>query len=205
MKLIDIPAIFICPDHNTKFKERKIHVENLLTEIGFKTIIHFKSGFEEYPICLTKAIIAILEKYNNDDPIIIIEDDVEPFLHLDENIEIEFPDNTDAFYLGFSKCGGSKTNNVDDGPSIIQSHNDKYIRIINMLSTHAIIYKSKVYKEAVINTLSNMIGKDRYHSDVLISRLQPSYNIYGYYHPLFYQSAKFGNVQHVENVTKFSY
>jgi hypothetical protein len=203
MKLIDIPAVFICPDHNPKYHERKIHMESLLTKIGFKSITHFKSGTEVYPTCLVKATVAILEKYNNDDPVIIFEDDVEPFLDLDENTEIEFPENTDAFYLGFSKSGGSSTHNIDDGPSIIRAYNKKYIRIINMLSGHAIIYKSNIYKKDVIKSLTSIIGKDGYYNDVIIARLQPSYNIYGYYYPFFYQSSKFGNVQHVENYTRF--
>ena len=178
-------------------------MENLLSKIGFKSITHFKSGIEAYPTCLAKATIAILEKYNNNHPVIIFEDDVEPFLDLDVNTEVEFPEDTDAFYLGFSICGGSKMHNIDDGPSIIQRHSDKYVRILNMLSAHAVLYRSKAYKEKVIEALKSIIGRAGYHSDVVISRLHSSYNIYGYHYPFFYQSSNFGNVQHVENCTRF--
>lgn len=205
MKLIDIPVIYFCPDHNPKYHERKLHMDALLRSIGFKSILHYKSGTEEYPTCLAKATIAVLEQYLNDEPVLLLEDDVELFLNLDGNTQVEFPQDTDAFYLGFSKSGGSKTLNSDDGHSIIEPYNDTYIKIKNMLSAHAIIYKSRNYKEMVIYALSTIIGRAGYHSDVVISRLHASSNIYGYYYPFFYQSSKFGNVQHVENYTKFSF
>jgi hypothetical protein len=205
MKLIDIPVVYICPDHNPKYNERKQHMDKLLNSIGFKSITHYKSGTEEYPTCLAKATIAVLNQYLNDEPVIIFEDDVEPFFELDADTEIEFPDNTDAFYLGISKSGGSKTQNVDDGPSIVEPYSDKYIRILNMLSAHAVLYRSKIYKEKVIEALNSIIGKAGYYNDVTIARLHSSYHIYAYYFPFFYQSSKFGNSQHVENCTRFSF
>ena len=205
MKLIDIPAVYICPDHNPKYNERKQHMDTLLKSIGFKTIIHFKSGTEEYPTCLAKATIAILNQFLNDEPVIIFEDDVEPFFELNGDTEIEFPEDTDAFYLGLSKSGGSKTHNVDDGPSIVEPYSNNYIRILNMLSAHAVLYRSKTYKEKVIEALNSIIGKAGYYNDVTIARLHSSYHIYAYHFPVFYQSSKFGNVQHVENCTRFSF
>ena len=74
-----------------------------------------------------------------------------------------------------------------------------------MLSAHAVLYRSKVYKEKVIEALNSIIGKAGYHSDVAIARLQRSYRIYGYYFPFFYQSSKLGNHQDVEDCTRFSY
>jgi len=107
MKLINIPLVYICPDHNPKYDERKQHMDNLLKTIGFKSITHFKSGTDDYPTCLAKSTLAILNQYLNDEPVIIIEDDVEPFFELDSATEIEFPDNTDAFYLGISRSGAA--------------------------------------------------------------------------------------------------
>ena len=205
MKLIDIPVVYICPDNNPKYNERKQHMDKLLNSIGFKSITHFKSGTEEYPTCLAKATIAVLNQFLNDEPVTIFEDDVEPFFELDGATDIDFPEDTDAFYLGFSKCGGSKTQNLDDGPSIVEPYSDKYIRILNMLSAHAVLYRSKIYKEKVIEALNSIIGKAGYHSDVVISRLHSFYRIYGYHFPFFYQSSKFGNSQHVENCTRFSF
>jgi hypothetical protein len=115
------------------------------------------------------------------------------------------PEDTDAFYLGFSKSGGHKTLNSHDGWSQIEKISDKHIRILNMLTTHAILYKSKKYKERVIKELEKVIENPGFYNDVVLARLHSQYKIYGYHYPLFYQSVKWGNVQHTENYTKFRF
>lgn len=205
MKLVDIPVTFICPDHNEKYHSRKEHMIELLNKIGFKSIIHHKSGNESYPKCLVKANIDVLTENLNDEPFILIEDDVEAFLELNSEFEFDMPEDTDAFYLGFSKSGGHKTLNLHDGWSTIQKISDKHIRILNMLTTHAILYKSKSYKQRIIRELEKVMQNPSYYNDVVISRIHPEYNIYGYHYPLFYQSVKWGNVQHTEDYTKFNF
>ena len=63
MKLIDIPVVFINPDHNDKYTARKEHMIELLKSIGFKTIIQHKSGNEAYPTCIVQATINVLQNY----------------------------------------------------------------------------------------------------------------------------------------------
>jgi hypothetical protein len=205
MKLVDIPVVFICPDHNEKYSARKEHMLELLGKIGFKSITHHKSGNQAYPTCLLKAFIDILKMRMDDNPIIIIEDDVESFTDLNSETEVIMPADTDAFYLGFSRSGGHKTLNSHDGWSQVQKITDTHIRIFNMLTTHAILYKTKRYKERVMDELFNLLNKPLYHSDVIIARIQREYNIYGYYYPLFYQSVKWGNPQHTEDFTRFAF
>jgi len=203
MRLIDIPVVYICPNHNQKYNERKEHMDRLLNTIGFKSITHFKSGIEPYPTCIAKATLDILKMNLNDNPVIILEDDVECFTELNHEVEVEYPDDTDAFYLGFSTHSGSLYHNINAGPSRYEKYSDKYIRILNMLSAHAILYKSKVYKQKVINAMNSIIDKIGYHSDIVISRLHSSHRIYGYYYPFFYQSSKLGNPELVERCTRF--
>ena len=204
MKLVDIPVVFICPDHNEKYTARKQHMFQLLEKIGFKNIQHHKSGTEAYPTCLAKAFMDIMKHHLDDEPLILMEDDVEPFLDLDSETEIEIPEDTDAFYLGFSKSGGHPDLNSHQGSSIIQKVSDKYIRIVNMLSAHAVLYKSKRYKKRIIELMEGIL-QNGYHSDVVISRIQVYYNLYGYHYPLFYQSVNWGNVQHTEDFTRFRF
>jgi hypothetical protein len=148
--------------------------------------------------------------YLDDNPIIIIEDDVECFTELNSETEIDIPEDTDAFYLGFSKFAGHKTLNYHDGSSQIEKISDKHIRILNMLSTHAILYKTKSYKQRVIEEFEKVVDKS-YYNDIIISRIQAEYKIYAYHYPLFYQSVKFQNNkyiksnQEVENCTKYTY
>jgi len=202
MKLVDIPVVFICPDHNEKYSARKQHMFQLLDSIGFKSVTHFKSGTENYPTCLVKAFVEVLNSYLDDGPVIILEDDIEPYLEINRETEFEMPEDTDAFYLGLSVNAGSKTQNVNVGYAEIEKISDKHIRIHNMLGGHAILYKSLKYKERVIQELTNLFDKPHYHSDVVISRIQSEYKVYGYHHPLFYQSKVWGGD---EIATRFKY
>jgi hypothetical protein len=196
MKLTDIKTIYICPDHNEKYHERKLHMDNLLTNLGFTNFHHYKSSTDSYPKCLCDATIDIL-KNNLDEPILILEDDIEYTGYSD----ISFDSSIDALYIGLSKSGGHPIINLHDGPSLFANYSNSQVRVINMLGGHAIIYISRKYKEAIIDSLERM--GNTYYNDVLFSRLQKHYIILANKIPSFYQSAKFGNVQHVENWTKF--
>jgi hypothetical protein len=59
----EVTAVFICPAHNEKYLARKAHMEALCAELGFKKVIHWKSGTESYPDCLTKATIDIFAAF----------------------------------------------------------------------------------------------------------------------------------------------
>ena len=95
-------------------------------------------------------MIAILEANLNDEPILILEDDVE-FTGQDE-VDLS---NADAVYLGVSKDGASMTQNTHDGPCMYEPiiTSPERVRVTNMLSLHAKVYISKVYKIAVIEAL----------------------------------------------------
>ena len=145
----------------------------------------------------------------DDSPFLLLEDYVESTEWFNTNIE--YPENTDAFYLGFSKSGGSKVSNSFEGGSQIELISSKHIRILNMLSTHAIVYVSKRYKETVMNEMMKVINAKpflqmpKYNTDVIISRLHENFNIYGYHYPLFFQSDRFGNVPYVKTETNFCF
>lgn len=192
MKLRDLRTVFICPDHNEKYTRRKEHMFLLLKD--FSNARHFKSGTENYPSCLLQAFIDILEAHMDDEPLLILEDDV-TFTGRDD--EIDIPPNVDAVYLGLSIFRGSSTINHSDGVHELSAFSDKQVRVLNMLATHAIVYVSKAYKQAVVDTLKPYIGID-YHSDVLISRLHSSFLILANKKPSFYQSSEFNPQSRVQ-------
>lgn len=231
MKITDFKIVYICPDHNEKYQIRKLHMDKLCREIGFQEFYHFKSSSDEYPLCLNKAIIEIL-KNNLDNPVIILEDDVE----FTGEFECEISEGVDAIYLGISKDGGHPTENSHNGPSIYKAFNNSQVQILNMLSGHAILYLSRRYKEAVINILENhlkrhtvtynpdgmllrrypidpylriklgytkIIDKGYWYNDVLFTRLQSSFLVLANKKPSFYQSNKF-NTHDLESKTKFT-
>jgi hypothetical protein len=200
MDLTDVKVVYICPDHNEKYHLRKLHMEQLLNTFGFKNIVHYISSSENYPECLTKAFINILRMNLDDNPLLIIEDDVECTGEKYINIDL----NADAIYIGLSIEAGHCTENRDMRRENISAihcpHNESQVRVINMLATHAIVYISKKYKQAVIDTLTNNLGT-KYHSDVLISRIQPNYVVLANKTPVFYQAGKFNSSYHVEHCT----
>ena len=199
MKLQDIVVVFICPDHNKKYHERRLHVESMLKRIGCKHVIHYRSGTENYPACLMEAEIEILESYMNT-PVLIVEDDIE-FTGVDV---FEFIPEADAIYFGISRSAGHPTENKDEGESVVLPYSDSQVRVINMLTTHAILYISPAYKRAVIQLFNQYKGV-KYYNDVLLSRLQPHFLVLANKKPSFYQAAKFNKGMHEENWTKIEF
>ena len=187
MKLQDINTVFICPDHNEKYQKRKEHMIQLMEEIGIKKYYHYKSSHEGNPIvCLTKSNIDVLKQHLDDEPLLLLEDDIN-FTGIDS---FDIPPYCDAIYVGISMQGGSIIYNCNDGRSTFEPFNENQVKITNMLSTHAILYVSKRYKQAVIKELEKC-GDYPFYNDVIMSRMQSKYNIYANKKPSFYQSILF--------------
>jgi hypothetical protein len=197
ISITNLKVIYICPDHNAKYHERKVHMDALLSHIGFTRIEHYKSGTEAYPACLVNATIDILQK-NMDEPFLLLEDDVE-FTGVDT---VTLDASADAIYMGISKFGGSKIINMWEGNAQYTPYSESQVRILNMLSGHAILYITPQYKQAVIDVLIRYKGTD-YYNDVLMSRIQADYMVLANKQPSFYQSAKF-NIPQMETWTRFT-
>lgn len=201
--LHNIKTIYICPDHNAKYAARKTHMEKLLTDMGFLRFEHFKSGTDAYPACLSRAIIDILRE-NMDEPVLILEDDIETDVSGGSALMVKCPPGTDAIYLGISRHGGSSTKNHCEGSSLVTSISPTQVRILNMLSSHAVIYISRSYKEAVIAALEGYTTIP-YYNDVLISRLQARFMVIANKKPMFWQSNAFNHPHDLERATKFEF
>lgn len=230
MKITDFKVIYICPDHNEKYHQRKLHTEKLLKDLGFQQIIHYKSGNQTYPLCLALAQAEVL-RLHLDEIFLLVEDDINytgESLKLPDQLILNPEDQTisqinlsknqvgqecvqfiDAIYLGISKSAGHPSLNIDyDAFQVKKWHrqcNTKFCRVLNMLSTHAILYISKTYKQKVLSLLEDVIAKNLVlQTDVLISRIQKGYIILAHRYPIFYQSSKLGNNPNVKKHTKFT-
>lgn len=157
----------------------------MLQSIGFTNIEHFKSDDIPYPRCLVKATLDILKKYI-DEPVIVLEDDVA----YTDVCMFEIPPDTDAFYLGLSECAAHPTREHNAGISQFEYVSPQTVRVKNMLSAHAVYYKTRRYKEAVIERMENALAMN-YTNDVSFTRLQPLFNVYAGVKPMFYQSRAF--------------
>ena len=198
MKLQDIKVVFINPDHNEKYHKRKLYMENLLKQIGFRDIVHHKSSNEQYPLCLTLSTIDILKKYM-DEPFLLLEDDIE---YTGESLDIPISNDVDAIYLGLSRCAGDPILNKNIYYATFEPYSDSQVRVTNMLSTHAIFYNSKRYKQELINVLSRECKY--FASDVSITHIQPFFNVLATKKPRFFQSNLFNSTESfdVQNATK---
>jgi hypothetical protein len=174
-------------------------METLLRKLGFKDIVHFKSGNESYPKCLAVATQDILRKYI-DVPFLLIEDDV-GFI---DKTEFTIPLDADAIYFGLSSCASHPTENYNIYYAEFEQFSSDQVKVKNMLGTHAILYLSKKYKEKIIHTMQICIDKGGYN-DMAISRIQKHFNVYANKIPTFYQSNEFNIIDNgfdVEKVTK---
>jgi hypothetical protein len=68
-----------------------------------------------------------------------------------------------------------------------------------MLGTHAILYITPRYKQAVIDKLKVAMG----HTDIAITRIQPKFRILANKYPSFFQSANFNAPGHDNSITYF--
>lgn len=198
-RLQDYKVVFICPDHNEKYTKRKTHMFELLTSMGFKDIVHFKSGTENYPICLVHANIDVLTKYMYE-PFLLVEDDIE---YTQMPTDIDIADDVDAIYVGLSMCAAHPTKNQNIYYAEYTPYSESQVRVQNMLSNHAIFYNSTAYKQAVIRELTaNM----RVPADITIARMQSKWKVLGMKKAIFYQSNRFNAVSSngfdVESATK---
>ena len=198
-KLTDYKVVYICPDHNEKYHKRKLYMETLLSSLGFKDIVHFKSGNESYPKCLAVATQEILTKYI-DVPFLLIEDDV-GFI---DKLEFTIPLYADAIYFGLSLCASHPTESYNVYYAEFEQFSCDQVKVKNMLGTHAIMYLTRKYKEQVIQIMQRCIDQSGYN-DMAISRIQRLFNVYANKIPTFYQSNAFNTVINgfdVEKATK---
>jgi hypothetical protein len=180
--IADFPVTYICPDHDEKYKKRNIVTKSLLEKVGFRSITHHKSGTNQYPKCLIEATINTLEANLDDNPFLLVEDDI-AWTGINK---IEFPPDADAIYFGVSFCAGHPTENTHKLYCDLWEYSNDISRVLNMLSTHAILYISKRYKQAVLNEMYK-IRDIVYNTDVAISRIQELYYVYTVNFPVFYQ------------------
>ena len=198
--LKDIPVIIISPNETDKYIERVTHTINNLNRIGFKNVKIWKSAITpEYCMELRRVTADILENNLNDDPVLIVEDDISiTTWHSNylENLKITIPEKADAFYLGNYRFlvhpTEAKLYKPVEIPSCsLEDGETRTFRITNMLGTHAIIYLSKKYKEEVIKLFRD--PTDGNHNDVILARNLGRFNVHTLVPPLFYQDGKFSN------------
>jgi hypothetical protein len=185
-----VKTVYINPNSTEKYQQRKAHMDSFLTDIGFTNFQHFQMAADDYQQSLIQATIDVLQANMNDTPLLLLGDDVE----LISNSSFVFQKNgvNDAIYLGLSRSAGHPTENRNLGNAVIEEYSPpSMVRVLNMLGSHAILYCSQRYKQAVVDILTQF--KLTHHNDILFSRIQSSYYIAAPKIPVFYQSSKWND------------
>jgi len=166
-----------------KSQSRWIEMHDTLKKANITSVMLDGEITTPYTIGVAKNHRDALLK-SEDKPVIILEDDA----RLTSNIitEISIPENTDAVYLGTSLYGRILNQTILKGV-IAASHNDNLLKLINMLSLHAVIYISQKYKLFVINILNDFIKNPQGGMDDLLGTKLHYFNVYALRKPLFYQ------------------
>ena len=138
------------------------------------------------------AFMKVFQEVAPTENFIILEDDCLPTEWYDPIIEI--PEDTDAYYLGISAWARK---NGQSGPllEIAEAEKNTY-RILNMLSGHAIYYKSKKYVDHCKKWCEDYDNETEDNFDIGIAERMSSYNVYCSTTPIFYQTTQ----SHVTNV-----
>jgi len=116
---------------------------------------------------------------------IIFEDDIAPTRYFTSKISV--PEDTDALYLGVSVYGVPVASDLGYPGAVIATQETQHLkRIYNMCSTHAILYLSKKYIDAVKESISGHLFRG-VTCDVAIAHIQNDFKVLTPNNPLFYQ------------------
>jgi hypothetical protein len=171
--------------------ERRNNFEQMANRLNFKNWFFYDGVETGDPIegCALSQI-NVLNDNLNDDPILIVEDDIHESEYYTQNITL--PPNIDALYLGYSNWAADPMRaqmSLLSGPSTFVKIKE-YYKITNVTSAHAIIYISKKYKQACVDEalkyLTDPTGNR--HCDVVYAKLQNEYNVFANPKHFFYQN-----------------
>jgi len=173
--------------------ERRAFMESQLRRLGLTyelvTAIESEPPFSGN----ARSNLKILCDPNIQVPFAILEDDctfIDDFRRV-----FDVPKSADALYLGASRFGieepGAFSWGRWDGVRFIR-YSDDYLRPLNMLASHAILYLSERYRQNVVEALDDGLkrGDFNYPPDILLAGLQVSHLVLTPADPVSYQSAE---------------
>jgi hypothetical protein len=195
--MVDIRTIDIVYLHGPHRPERKEHMEKHLNEKGLNADCHV--GISDKGVQSgVLGMIAIMRKRLEWEfkPFILLEDDCSPTEWF--RYEIPLPDDADALYVGLSTYGLHPQHNFGI-PQIEYTSvpgQPDLVRLLNMLSNHAIMFVSKRWTENCLACFENMLNApDPRAYDIEQCRTMRNFNVYALRQPLFFQDARVGGQQ----------
>lgn len=198
---IDLRDVRCCWINLDKHKDNAKNMTDQLKELGIKNHERLSARVVEPPPDTPKTIchyrgcaqshIDILDNKDNGTPLLILEDDAK----VTENFNpiIEVPVNTDAIYLGASH-GNNEYVAADIGNGLA--------RISNLYATHAILYITDSYRNAVSKTAQYFAYTLNTPFDLGCAQLQKEFFVVTPHKPYFYQADERDSANKWESITK---
>ena len=205
IKLRDVKCKWINLDRDTKKNEQ---MEELVAQLGITDAERVSAvegiephegvrfGEEHYRSCAESHFKVLQQAIDEDTfPLLILEDDVD----VEEGVmrvELDIPDGADAIYVGTSHGDMNyNTNEVDGYPNLW--------KVEKVFATHAILFLTKRYAEAVIRVGKQFIYQHNKPFDVGCAyAVQPSFNVYAPKEPIFYQADSKNEKNKWEHLTR---
>lgn len=215
MNVFDLRSVHVAviwSDSSPKYVARKRRMESMFENIGLPVTFHLSGN--HYPYSLARANIEIMQEHVNHStkPLLILEDD----LGWSGQTVFSVPQDADIMYLGMSALGVDRYANMHDTcvfdgleKRIVPTHTG-VVRILNSLTTHAVMYINPDILRILIPLFAYTINnpEPQIVLDVALARLQPLFKTYGCNPPVFWQSSEVDDSPHqkqAETLTRFSY
>jgi hypothetical protein len=123
-------------------------------------------------------------------PVLVLEDDAIPTAHFRANVTV--PSDADAVYLGLSSCSISPDKDEFQlGACWKETPLLAVVRVLNMLSLHAILICSRRYAVFMAKATAYAAGKN-IAWDIPVARRMHRFNVYAPRSPFFYQDGRVG-------------
>lgn len=149
-----------------------------------KSVYHYRGCAQSH--------IDILES-EKDVPLLILEDDAKIISEWYNPIIENIPDGTDAIYLGVSQ-GSGRYFAQDIGHNLAQ--------IKGVFATHAILYITERYKQAVVDIAKEFVYGRNTPFDLGCATIQQQFNVITPHLPYFYQADERTSANKWENLTR---
>lgn len=188
--IVDIPSLKTFYVNMDNKPERKNQTKKLLSGLNFTNYERYsaKTGQNVIEGCALSHI-DILRSNASNTPFLILEDDVATGKGYKQTIEV--PDDVDAIYLGYSMWGydpeRAKKFSKMDTPTTFKKITTNIYKISHMLSTHAIMYCSERYSNAVADIMESIWKQEQWHCDYACALIQNEFNVYAPANPYFFQ------------------
>ena len=188
--LREIPTFWINLDRDTNRRQRMESMfVNLEMENTKRVAGYLASTVKEGCGKAQEKTLKKIKQY----PTLVLEDDCIQTDHFVPIIDI--PPDADAIYLGCSHWGMNFATGKNGPISQWEKHNDKWLRVTNMLATHAILYINPEFHKACQDIIHKYVYELEDHIDVGYCSILKDFKIYTPIEPFFYQSSS-------ENVTR---